>query len=440
MLYNGFGGVPLKTVLFINPPNIPFSSKNILIEPIDILNIATFISHNSDFNVEVLDMNVKEMMSHQLSKMEMSNVYMVVVVFDYHIPLHNSCVEKEVENISKIFKEKNIKTVLCGKKASFSSQLELQSLGFDFYISNDAEQPLLNILLGEKNVDLFDINNFPIPNRNLINLNEYIDVRTILSSRGCNLKCSFCHVPGFWGSWKGRNYKNVVDEIEMLVNNFQSKKILFLDDNALVDHQRMFDISKEIIERKIITNLGCLGSMNNFKEDMFESMYKSGFKWIHYGAESGDEKILKSIHKNFNINAKKIKNTVKNTQDLGFRVRTSWILDLPQTDETTIKKTEEAILEQNSEEIRLHFLAIRYGSELSKNKEITNQYIHNSVPNLTDKINEKIMLSLNNIIKELIKKDYYFIKNDKDIENIPQNKKTKVVSLCPLKYGIGWND
>ena len=110
----------------------------------------------------------KEMLSHQLLEIELSNIYMVVVVFDYHIPLHNSCVEKEVENIAKIFKEKNIKTVLCGKKASFSSPSELNALGFDFCISNDAEQPLLNILLNKENINSFDINNFHFSKPNQI--------------------------------------------------------------------------------------------------------------------------------------------------------------------------------------------------------------------------------------------------------------------------------
>jgi radical SAM superfamily enzyme YgiQ (UPF0313 family) len=65
-----------------------------------------------------------------------------------------------------------------------------------------------------------DIDTLPIADRTLCKLNEYIDVRSILSSRGCVMKCSYCHVPDFWSSRKGRSPEYIIQEIQMLIKDF----------------------------------------------------------------------------------------------------------------------------------------------------------------------------------------------------------------------------
>ena len=78
----------MKKILFINPPNIPFTSKGILIEPIDIIHLATF-TKSLGYDVLFLDMDVKKLSPEYLySYLSNKNFDMSVIVFDYHIPLH----------------------------------------------------------------------------------------------------------------------------------------------------------------------------------------------------------------------------------------------------------------------------------------------------------------------------------------------------------------
>ena len=79
-----------------------------------------------------------------------------------------------------------------------------------------------------------------------------MDTRTIITSRGCIGTCKYCTTPFFFKRWSARNAKDVVDEIEMIINSYGTKKILFLDDNATVDKDRMFNICKLIKERQIL--------------------------------------------------------------------------------------------------------------------------------------------------------------------------------------------
>ena len=47
-------------ILVINPPNIPFSEKKLLIEPIDVITLATYLKE-LNHNVKFLDMDCKKL-------------------------------------------------------------------------------------------------------------------------------------------------------------------------------------------------------------------------------------------------------------------------------------------------------------------------------------------------------------------------------------------
>lgn len=459
-------------IVFINPPNVPFSSKGILIEPIDTLALASTIQ-SLGYSTSFLDMDVKKLLAEDLNTTFKNDwPAIIVIVFDYHIPLHDFGANQEIANICQLSKANNCTIILGGKAATFYSEDKIRELGADIFIKHDMELPLSAILnkfiefpkdwkhhLQEiPNIRYFDknklfltenkrikpnLNSFPIPNRNLIDLNDYIDVRTILSSRGCNLKCTFCHVPGFWGVWQSRTVDSVVEEITLLYEKFDSKKVLFLDDNAMAQPKRLSDISKKLQTNNIKVALGCLGTISSYKREALDDMYSGGFRWIHYGAESGDDIQLTTMGKR--ITSKKIAEVVAGTKASGLRVRTSWILDMPDLSLDGLLKTEELILNHQADEIRLHFLTIRLGSILYEHYLLdTPQFIHNSKPNLNiSGVSDKMIHdSLERILNGLISQGYTVIKNPDDFIDIEClkkiNPKLKIVSLCPLRYGLNW--
>lgn len=463
-------------ILFINPPNFPFTSSGILIEPIDTLGLASWTKHLG-YSCSILDMDVKELLAKDLDKILQIKPKIIIIVFDYHIPLHDVGANSEIKNICDWARTNNIHSVLGGKAATFMEKEKLKNIfGADFYISYEMEYTLKEIFdrllttneLANKNTHALNnvknisfeyknkfiiqphreekvqLNDLPIPDRNLLDLNDYIDVRTMLSSRGCNLQCTFCHVPGFWGWWRARTPELVVDEMETLHYEHHAKKILFLDDNAFVQPKRMMNISDIIQERNLQVKWGCLGTIDRYNPEALEKMAKSGFAWIHYGAESGDDEQLSTMGKR--ITNSKISHAVKGTQKLGIRVRTSWILDMPNLTIEGLKKTEDLILSQGSEEIRLHFLTLRLGSILhNERQEIqTPQFIHNNKQNinLSSVSSDDIEKSVEYIVNNLVSQGYKVVKNAKDFKNVEKlkenNPELRIVSLCPLRYGLNW--
>jgi len=163
-----------------------------------------------------------------------------------------------------------------------------------------------------KNQEKYMLDKLPIPNIDMVNLTNYIDIRSILTSRGCNNQCDFCPTYSYWGKWRGRSALQVVKEIEALIQKYDTKKIIFLDDNATVNKERMQEIAKLLLQKKINIRLGCLSSINTYDKETFDLMYNAGFRWVHFGIESGSQEVLKQNHKNFNIEeSKKIIKEVK---------------------------------------------------------------------------------------------------------------------------------
>lgn len=449
----------MMNILVINPANKPFTNRSILAEPIDVLNIATIIKEEYQ-NVTVIDMDLKDMNNDITNYLKEDNV--IVFVYDYQLPLHTTEAKINIfETIKNTnTKNKNTKYIIIGKTPSFYYQ-EFLDNGIDLIIKgivdNKINDCIRNInnkteLLKTSNLIIKDkekiiktkeervqnkFNETLIPNRNLLDINNYMDTRTIITSRGCVGTCTFCSTPYFFGAWSGKDATIVVDEIEMLVNDYQTKKIMFLDDNFMVNKKRVLEICDEIERRNIKCLYGCLCSIKCFDKETIKRMYQVGFRWIHFGIETGSKRILKMMNKDMNL--EKVKEIIKEVKEVGYRIRTSFILDYPTSTKDDLEKTKDLILELEPHEIRLHYLAYRVGTPIyEENKNIINktQYIHSNKPNIENKDLED---EIEKILKELEKKQYHIITKDIDwnIYN-NQDKETKIVAFTPIKYGMCW--
>ncbi|MDP3014215.1 MAG: cobalamin-dependent protein, partial [Candidatus Subteraquimicrobiales bacterium] len=134
---------------------------------------------------------------------------------------------------------------------------------------------------------------------------------SIISSRGCYSSCSFCCLnPNAKKMIRFRTAKNVVDEIEYIATQFpQITTIDFMDDSFTADNNRVIELCKEIIARKLNKfNYTCVARFKPFHEKMIPYMERAGFRIINFGLESGNEEILTRCHKN--LKQKDIMNTL----------------------------------------------------------------------------------------------------------------------------------
>lgn len=460
---------PVSNILVISPANDPFTDDSLLIEPIDVLTVATFIK-NLGYLVKFVDMDKEKLQPSQINKiLELFQPKLVVIPFDYHIPLYTGASEKGVIELVKYITQKNIPVILGGRppnaypasylcsrkivivKGEMENSVQALLLNMDWSESKLMHIPgviFLNnnneIISTEQNKRSISMPSLPIPDRSFANLSQYIDVRSMLSSRGCVEKCTFCPVHTFWGTWRSRTPIQVVDEIEYLVKFCEGQKILFLDDHATVSKKRMQEISHLIMSREISTTLGCLATVSSFDQETIDLMWQAGFRWIHFGAEFASQTVLDKYNKR--ITVKQISEAVKGTINAGIRVRTSWILDSPDATLSDLDRTMEMILELNPHEIRAHYLALRAGAPLAleyENGKHT-QYIHSNQPIIKKPgvAHEIVLERTASLIKELSNRSYHIIRDSADWGKYSSEELSdpefRFLSLCPGRYGIGW--
>ena len=130
--------------------------------------------------------------------------------------------------------------------------------------------------------------------------NENTKAGTILSNRGCRARCSFCSVRNFNGKGvRGRSYNSVVDEMQFNKEHFGINHFMWLDDDLLFNKERTISMFNEIVKRNLnITwdaSNGIIASA--LKDEILDAAAASGCIGMHFGIESGNDEILKQVHK-----------------------------------------------------------------------------------------------------------------------------------------------
>lgn len=124
----------------------------------------------------------------------------------------------------------------------------------------------------------------------------------ILTSRGCPNRCTFCVLKSIsMKKVRFRSVKNVVDEIEYMINNFpEMESLWFHDDTFFVNNKRAIEICDEIIKRGLNKKIRfvCNGRMKPLSAELISKLEQANFKHVLMGLESGDENILKACKKN----------------------------------------------------------------------------------------------------------------------------------------------
>jgi radical SAM superfamily enzyme YgiQ (UPF0313 family) len=125
-------------------------------------------------------------------------------------------------------------------------------------------------------------------------------ITTCLSNRGCRAQCTFCSVRNFNGrTVRQRAVESVLDELQLLHDQYGIRHIVWLDDDLLKDTDRALRLFRGLADRKLdLTWDATNGLIAAFcSEEMVEAMEASGCIGARLGIESGNPEILRQIKK-----------------------------------------------------------------------------------------------------------------------------------------------
>ena len=251
------------------------------------------------------------------------------------------------ENTIQIAKEikkldKNIIILAGGVHVSNATEFVLKDGKnfIDFALTYEAENSLLNFLgfLNETDSEIYQLatlikgNFYEIKKKNLpegeninvipdyanIDISKLTDLgeigtfrywrpknskgTAVLAKKGCRARCSFCSVRNFNG--KGVRVKStdtVINELKILKEKYGISHITWLDDDLLFDKEQTYELFDKMEKNKLNmtwdASNGLIASAAVVEPELVAAAERSGCIGAYFGLESGNDKILKSIHK-----------------------------------------------------------------------------------------------------------------------------------------------
>lgn len=178
-----------------------------------------------------------------------------------------------------------------------------------------------------------NLDEIPFPDRDLAPLERYCPAighykrlpnATLITSRGCPNRCIFCHTDP---RIRFRSVEDVLAEIDLLVNKYKIKDLLFWDDNLVLKPDRLIKICEGIIKRKYNLTWSASSRVDTINPTMLKFMKKSGCWKLLYGIESGVQKNLDTLKKGTNI--EKIRKTIKETHRAGISTFGMFMFGIP---------------------------------------------------------------------------------------------------------------
>ncbi|WP_276501949.1 B12-binding domain-containing radical SAM protein [Terrimonas pollutisoli] len=213
----------------------------------------------------------------------------------------------------------------------------------------------------------------------------YLGTKTIAyhSSMGCPFKCSFCAVvPIYNARWKGKSANRIYKDIKYLKENFGGNAIEFHDNNFFVSEKRTIEFSKLIEpENMVWWGEGRIDTIDKYSDASLALMRESGCKMIFFGAETGNDEILKKMDKGGTQSAAEIRSFAARMAKFDIIPEYSFVLGTP-------ADTPEQVMKQIDQDIAF----IKEIKEINSKTEII-IYVYSPVPTEGSEMYKKVLQS-----------------------------------------------
>ncbi len=144
-----------------------------------------------------------------------------------------------------------------------------------------------------------DLDTIPIFPYELFSDPKY-DMGFIITSRGCPYNCTYCSQRMMTGTtYRFKSAQRIVEELEILVDRFKQKQIVFYDDNFCFKKRRVVEVCQAIIEARLPErcSLSIQTRADNFHADVVPIMAEAGFRHVGFGMETGTDRLADVIDK-----------------------------------------------------------------------------------------------------------------------------------------------
>jgi radical SAM superfamily enzyme YgiQ (UPF0313 family) len=331
--------------------------------PLSLLLVATVLKE-AGFDASLVDAAALQLSLDQL-KEQIKEYKMVIILTSTMTVNEDAAVLHELKKANP-----QLITVVFGAHPTFMPKHTLAKPGIDIVVRREAEYIIRDLAkaisrnddswknvkgigyrengevkLNELYPFIENLDELPIPDRTLLPQNvdyfnpvvKRVPYTTMMTSRGCPGKCTFCSSPPFYGrKIRYRSVESMIAELEE-IKKLGYKEVFFRDEIFTVSKKRTIELCEEMIRRKLNLSWICSARIGSVDKEMMILMKKAGCHMIRFGVESGSQKILDNIKKG--ITLEQTRQTFKWAHEVGLDTHAHLMIGTPGETKETINQT-----------------------------------------------------------------------------------------------------
>ena len=199
--------------------------------------------------------------------------------------------------------------------------------------------------------------------RDYFNPNALYPMVTLITSRGCPFRCSFCVYPQtFTGhKYRFRDTGDVVDEMAYVAREFPEVRCIFFEDDTLTSNKkRCLSLAEAILARGVR-----LPWTANSRIDLdlatMQKIRAAGCRELCVGFESGDQDILDSMRKGTRLG--RMRDFMHDARRAGILIHGCFMLGFPGESAESIEKTIDLAVQLDPDTVQFYPVMVYPGTE-----------------------------------------------------------------------------
>lgn len=342
-------------------------AENLSYPPLAILSVGQFLLTHSDHEVKILDAQLDNLEYPEMLEQVKAWAPDVVGITAFTVQL------LDVHATVRTCKEAGVRYVVVGGPHVNDFPQECKDLvGVDAVVKGEGQQPMLELCnmwsRGEEakgiagvmahpddpvpTDDVYysnDLDEYPILDRTLIEYERYYDVMgggeiftTMISSRGCPYRCTFCNTPRH--RYRVMSPQRACDEIAACID-LGIKEIYFVDDTFNITNRRVHELCDEILRRGLEFSWTVRFRVKGVDRELLEKMKAAGCGRIQFGVEQGTEEGLLRLKKD--VTSREIEYAFQLCREVGINTVAYFMIGTP------TERTREDVLDTIDYSIKL---------------------------------------------------------------------------------------
>ena len=160
---------------------------------------------------------------------------------------------------------------------------------------------------------------------------------TMITSRGCPYKCSYCDRSVFKQGYRYNSAEYVYEHMRYLRTRFGVRHINIYDDLFTAHRRRIEALCEMLMARPLRINFNCDVRVGHADDDLLKMLKAAGCLMVSLGIETGDPGLM-AQHKP-GVYLDEVRDTVARIQASGLRAKGLFMMGLPGETVETIQKT-----------------------------------------------------------------------------------------------------